>query len=96
MLTHIVLFRLKDRSQQAAVELQNVLLDMKGKIPQLLDIEVGVDVLHSERSYDVALITKFNSLEDMQAYQVHPVHVEVGKYVKTITDGPSVCVDFES
>ncbi len=47
MLTHIVLFKLKDRrnSQKA----RDVLLGMKGKIPQLRHLEAGIDVLHSER-----------------------------------------------
>lgn len=96
MLTHVVLFKLKDRSPEAVQVTRDVLANMEGKIPQLLHIEVGTDVLHGERSYDLALITKFISLEDMQAYQVHPLHVEVGQHIKSVTDGPSVCVDFIS
>ena len=29
-------------------------LAMEGKIPELKGLEVGVDVLHTERSYDLA------------------------------------------
>jgi Stress responsive A/B Barrel Domain len=96
MLTHVVLFKLKDRSPEAVKVTHDVLANMEGKIPQLLHIEVGTDILHTERSYDLALITKFNSVEDMQAYQVHPVHVEVGKHIKSVVDGTSISVDFES
>ncbi len=68
---------------------------MSGKIPQLRHLEVGVDVLRSERSYDLALVTKFDSLEDLQAYQAHPVHVDVTKYIASVIES-AVAVDYES
>ncbi|HEX3014469.1 MAG TPA: Dabb family protein [Methanobacterium sp.] len=42
---------------------------MKGKIPELKDIEVGIDITHSDRSYNLALITKFESINDLEVYQ---------------------------
>lgn len=95
MLTHIVFFKLKDRSPKAVEQTAEVLRNMKGRIPELLDIEVGKDIVHSERSYDLALITKFKSLSDMEAYQIHPVHQGVLAHMKEVLDGPSVSVDFE-
>ena len=92
MITHIVLFKLIDRSN--AQKARDVLLGMKGKIPQLLHLEAGIDVLHSERSYDLALVTKFDSMEDMKAYQAHPVHIEVLKYMTSVRES-SVTVDYE-
>lgn len=94
MLTHIVLFKLKDTSAESIDKAKNVLLGMAGKVPQLRHLEVGVDVLHSERSYDIALYTKFDSLEEMKAYQVHPVHQEVSKYMQSVREA-SVAVDYE-
>jgi len=92
MITHIVLFKLIDRSN--AKKARDVLLGMKGRIPQLRHIEAGIDVLHSERSYDLALVTKFDSMEDLKAYQAHPVHVEVLKYMTSVRES-SVAVDYE-
>ena len=74
---------------------RDVLLGMKGRIPQLRHLEVGTDVLHSERSYDIALVTKFDSLEELETYQKHPVHVEVAKYMTSVRES-SVAVDYES
>ncbi|AGK98358.1 Dabb family protein [Clostridium pasteurianum] len=93
MFTHIVFFKLKDKANiQRGKEL---LLSLDGKIPFLREIKVGEDVVHSERSYDIALITKFDSREDMDKYQVHPVHVnDVVKYLKPMLES-SVSVDFE-
>jgi len=95
MLTHIVLFKLKDKSEDNIQKTKEVLLGLEGKIPFLKFIEVGNDVLHSDRSYDVVLYTKFDSLEDMQAYQVHPVHVKVSEHMHAVRE-TSVSIDYES
>lgn len=95
MLTHIVFFKLKDRSEESVARTAQVLRDMEGKIEVLRSIEVGIDVLHSERSYDIALITKFDSMEDLDIYQVHPVHKKVIEHMSQVREA-SVAVDFES
>jgi hypothetical protein len=51
--------------------------------------------LHSERSYDIALVTKFDSMDDLQAYQVHPVHKKVIEHMTLVREA-SVSVDYES
>lgn len=93
MLTHVVLFQF--HRVQDAEKTKELLLSLQGKIPELRGIEVGVDVLRSERSYDLALITRFDSLFDMHAYQVHPSHQEVLAFIKTVVKA-SVAVDYES
>ena len=57
MIKHIVFFKLKDRSPEKVEATVQVLRNMEGKIPQLLSIEVGADLIHSERSFDIALVT---------------------------------------
>jgi len=47
------------------------LLGLKGKVPQLRSLEVGINIIHSARSFDIALVTEFDSLEDLSAYQSH-------------------------
>ena len=95
MITHIVLFKLKDRSPESVARTSAVLRDMEGKIDVLRHLEVGTDVLHSERSYDIALYTKFDSMEDLNAYQVHPVHKLVIEHMLSVREA-SVSVDYES
>jgi len=93
MFTHIVFFKLKNKDK--ASEARNILLSMEGKIPQLKGLEVGEDVLHTERSYDIALVTRFDSLEDMNEYAVSEYHVnEVLKYLKPMLESSKV-VDYE-
>lgn len=95
MITHIVFFKLKDNSAESVERTAQVLRDMEGKIDELKHIEVGIDVLHSERSYDIALITKFESMAALDAYQVHPIHKKVIEHMTQVREA-SVSVDFES
>lgn len=95
MITHIVLFRLKDRGAENVERTREVLEGLRGKVPVLRHLEVGTDVLHSERSFDLALTAKFDSLDDLQAYQVHPAHQEVVKYLAGVRESAFV-VDYES
>lgn len=93
-LTHVVLFKLKDRSPEAVEKTANVLRSLAGKIAVLQDIEVGVNVGPSARAYDLALVARFASLADMEAYQVHPVHQGVQQHMRQVTES-SVAVDYE-
>ncbi len=96
MITHIVLFKLSEPNDGNISQAKAMLLSMAGKIPQLRHLEVGVDVVRSARSYDLALVTKFDSMEDLQAYQVHPYHAgEVVPYVRSVSESV-VAVDYES
>jgi hypothetical protein len=96
MITHIVFFKLNDQTPENIAKAKDKLLSMAGKIPQLRHLEVGADMVRSERSYDLALVTKFESLDDLQAYQVHPYHAgEVVPYVKSAALS-ILAVDYES
>ena len=94
MIRHIVLFKIKDEFKEEIPQLVKNFYGMKGKIEGMLDLEAGQDVLHSERSYDLALITVFDSMASFQAYQTHPVHLPVKKRMHEVRCA-SVACDFE-
>lgn len=96
MITHIVFFKLSNLTSEGTNAIRDKLLSMDGKISQLRHMEVGIDVIRSERSYDVALVTRFDSLEDLQAYQVHPYHAgDVVPLMKSLCSS-IVAVDYEA
>ena len=96
MITHIVFFKFYDPSPGIVAETRNRLLSMSSKIPGIRHLEVGVDVIRSERSYDLALLTRFESLADLRAYQEHPLHAgEVVPHVKSVCSS-IIAVDYES
>lgn len=94
MITHIVLFKLIDRSKENIEKTRDIILSMNGKIPELRHLEVGIDLLHSTRSYDLALIAKFDTLKDLQSYQINMEHAKVLQYLLTVRES-SVAIDYE-
>ena len=96
MITHIVFFKLADPFPEMIAATRDRLLGMKGKIGEIRHLEVGADVIRSERSYDLALVARFDSLADLRIYQEHPVHAgDVVPYVKSVCSS-IVAVDYES
>ena len=93
MVKHVVMYKLKDPTEQNAIALQQKFLSMKGKIDVLKSIESGVDVVKSDRSFDVVLICEFDNLADMEVYRTHEVHLPVMAYVKSVVEN-SKSVDF--
>ena len=95
MITHIVFFKLKvpipDNMNKAAETLRG----LDGKIDVLRSLEVGTDLLHTERSFEVALTATFDSLEDLEIYRADPVHVKVADYMKEVSVRIA-SVDYES
>jgi len=81
MFTHIVLFKLKEPTKENLAFLEETLLSMNGNIKELKQLEVGIDVTRSDRSYDMGIITRFDSKEDCLAYDINEFHVEKVKKV---------------
>ncbi|MGB4599774.1 MAG: Dabb family protein [Trichlorobacter sp.] len=96
MVTHIVFFKLAEQTTEKIAAVRDKLLSMEGKIAGLRRLEAGIDLVRSERSYDVALVTTFDSMADLQAYQIHPYHAgEVIPFMKANCSS-IVAVDYES
>jgi hypothetical protein len=94
MITNNLLLKLKDRNSENITKARDVLLSMQGKIECLRDLKVEVDVRHGETSYDIILIAQFASMKDLDAYLVHPVHMEVSKYIASVLEtGAAVCYE---
>ncbi len=70
------------------------LLALKDKIPEIREMEVGININPSERSFDAVLVSAFDSLEALKSYSVNPLHVAVSDFCKTIRT-QSVSVDYE-
>lgn len=99
MINHVVLFKLKDfdkgeQKQEALEKFKTMLLELQKHIPELKHIEVGLNYLLDSSSYDLSLITHFNSLADLDVYRVHPEHKKVIEYVNTIVVDRAA-VDYE-
>jgi hypothetical protein len=96
MVTHIVSFKLRDPSPEILSETQAKLLSMQSHIPQLRYLETGEDALHTSRSFDLVLITRFDTWDGYHGYQNHDYHQnEVLPYMHSVIE-KSIVVDYES
>lgn len=87
MIKHVVLFKLKKYNSEAEKQdtissIEDALLGLSGKVSELKHIEVGVNYEITSKSFDICLVTQFDSSIDLDAYQVHPDHLKVGELLK--------------
>jgi quinol monooxygenase YgiN len=87
MIRHIVFIKFKPGTTDEAIdEIESGLNGLKSKISDIEEFECGLDVIHSERSFDFALISSFKDLDALQRYQVHPEHQAVVAKIKLVAE----------
>lgn len=91
MIRHIVMWKFADNAEGKTREENLDLVKEKllalyesGKIEGLRRMEIGKDVMHTDMSYDMVLVTEFDSVEALKAYKIHPDHVVISNYVKLV------------
>ncbi|MBQ8356936.1 MAG: Dabb family protein [Clostridia bacterium] len=88
MIEHVVMWKFKDGEGRTREEnmayVRERLLALPDIIPEIKFMQLGRDVSHTEMSYDMMLVTRFESLEALHTYKVHPAHVAVSQYVKKV------------
>lgn len=86
MIVHIVMFKFKDENKEANLaSVKEKLIQLEKDLDIVKQMEVGVDFVGSERSYDLSLYSKFDSKEDLSIYASHEKHLEVVKFIKEVT-----------
>jgi hypothetical protein len=87
MLNHIVMIKFKQNASEKDIQdLENLLEELPNKILEIHSYEFGRDILHSDRSYDFALVSLFANMESLQRYRVHPDHQIVLKKLQSISE----------
>jgi hypothetical protein len=89
MIKHIVMWKIKDFAEGASkqenlLRVKAMLEDMRGKIPGMLALEVGLNFETSDTASDISLYTEFESREALDAYQIHPEHMKVKSFLPLI------------
>ena len=94
MIKHIVCFKLKDNSEAEVKKAADILLSMQGNVSLLRGIEVGVDFLHSPRSYDIILQVLLDDEKALDDYQNDAYHCSVVKKHMHAVAESSVAIDY--
>ncbi|HQC55051.1 MAG TPA: Dabb family protein [Clostridia bacterium] len=79
MIRHIVIYKFHNRTDEIVKKTKEVLYSMKGKVPQVIDMECGEDFLGSPRSFDFFLSVTLKDRQALADYQVDKYHVDVVK-----------------
>ena len=96
MLTHIVIWKYKSEvEQEVREEHVRMLRALASVVPGIESLSVGFDVLKLPRSFDSGLVALFRDRAALDVYTVHPEHIKVAAFGKTISEQVA-SVDFES
>lgn len=94
MLTHIVVWKYRpDIEQPIREEHVARLRRLPSLIQGIESFAVGFDTLHLARSYDTGLAAVFRDRDALDAYTVHPEHVLVANFGRSISENVA-SVDF--
>lgn len=96
MLTHLVVWKYRaDIRESIREQHRSQLRSLSNIVPGIESLSVGLDTLHSPRSYDTGLVALFRDRSVLDAYTVHADHVKVVEFGRSITEAMAK-VDFES
>jgi Stress responsive A/B Barrel Domain len=81
LIKHIVMWRVRGETpgeKAASIALiQRGFESLRGLIPGLLHLEIGVDTSRVDYACDVVLYSEFESQKALDGYAVHPEHLRV-------------------
>ena len=102
MIRHVVLFKFKETANGKTK--QENLLEAKARmealgdvIPEFTRFQVHLGTQgQAVGNYDYILVSEFDSLQQLEAYQKHPAHVAFGQFVKELREPDGrACIDYE-
>lgn len=98
MIRHIVMWKLAaEDAEGKAASVAAIKHELEGLVPlidELISLEVSPNAAYFESNWDVVLVADYNSVTDLEAYQVHPEHVRAAGIVRQHAVERAV-VDFE-
>ncbi len=99
MIKHIVMFKLKESNGKSeyenAIEAKKRFDAVIDGVPQLKSGELVINSSEAPQdNYTISLICDFESIDDLNAYQVHPEHKKFGAFIGEIK-AARACIDYE-
>lgn len=95
MIRHLVLFRFKAETPQSDRDgLLAMINELPAKISEIQSFDAGFDLVHTPRSFDLALMATYADLTALYHYAKHEHHAPVVARSKEICE-QIVSVDYE-
>lgn len=92
MIVHLVMWKFKESAEgcgrmENAARVKEKLEALTGVIPQIKSLEVRLNVNDSDpMAYDAVLISRFETMEDIELYKNHPEHKKVSAFCKLVRE----------
>jgi len=91
MVRHIVMFDFKENKKKENIQKAKEMLEnLINTIPTLKSMEVGVNFSSEDRAMDLSIITSFDDKAGLEAYAIHPEHLKVVEFIKTVVNSSKV------
>ncbi|CAA6806607.1 MAG: Stress responsive alpha-beta barrel domain protein Dabb [uncultured Sulfurovum sp.] len=91
MVKHIVMFDFKDENKKENLEKAKEMLEaLLESIPTLKSMEVGINFSQEDRAMDLSLYSEFEDKTGLEAYAIHPAHLEVVTFIKSVATASKV------
>lgn len=88
MIRHVVMWNVRGATRDEKLanieQLKASFLGLRGRIPGLLHLEIGVDSSGVDYACDVVLVSDFSSQAALDAYATHPEHLRVKQELGTM------------
>ena len=85
MIKHVVLWKFKEENKEETMKrAKELLLSLVPVISEIKSMRIYFDISGTDMSADVMLDTEFASVEDLKVYAVHPEHLKVADFVKSV------------
>ena len=95
MIKHVVFFKFKPEAGPAE---RRAVINQLRKLPDKIDVirsfEVGEDIMHSPRAWDLVEIATYDDLQALEIYTRHDAHLEVVLQLREVCDAVG-SVDYE-
>ena len=96
MYKHIVSWEFAEENKSANLKRMKLLLEaLPAHIPEIMELEVGLNVRDSKLAMDMVLITTFADETAYKIYATHPEHSRVVQELHKVTV-EAVIVDYET
>ena len=87
MIKHVVMWKFKEENKEENMKkARELLLALPCIISELKKMEVHFDIMHTDMSMDMMIDTEFLTVEDMKTYAVHPEHVKVSQFIRSVIE----------
>jgi hypothetical protein len=79
------MFDFKEENKKENLEKAKVMLEaLLTSIPTLKNMEVGINFSQEDRAMDLSLYSTFEDQTGLEAYAIHPAHLEVVTFIKSV------------